>query len=119
MDDQVQSNAAKSEILRKELENAQASILDLQLKLTTLNAELTKELGRGETLRDQACFISNELADAKTQLRLMENRLEQIENGAGWRLLQRCHAIVDHFLPFGTLRREAYRRTVSRLIKDR
>jgi GT2 family glycosyltransferase len=117
MKDQIQSAVAKSETARKELEESKAVICDLQLRLTTLSAELTKELERGEKAREQACKLANELIETGASLRLKNTRLGRIEDMTGWRLVQQVQAITDRLFPFGTWRREAYRRTISRLIK--
>lgn len=116
---QIQITVAESGTLRKELEDAKAVIRDLQLRLTTLNAELTQKHDREEKVLEQVGLLSDELIEMEALLRQNAARLERIGVSAGWRLEKRYRAITDRLFPYGTWRRDACRRTINRLMKAR
>ncbi|HLY59752.1 MAG TPA: glycosyltransferase [Terriglobia bacterium] len=117
MEDQVQKTTAKSEMVRKGLVEAQAFTPDLHEKVQSLTAELTEEHDRGKRVREQASLLSKELVETEAVLRQKALRLGRIESSTGWRLVQVYHALTGRLFPFGSWRREVYRRSLGRLIK--
>lgn len=117
MQDQVQMAPEESEMHREVLGEAQGVTRDFHEKVNSLKAELTEERDRGKRVLDQASLLSNELVEAEAVLRQKEIRLGRIESSTGWRLVQVYHALTGRLFPFGTWRREVYRRSLGRLIK--
>jgi len=113
--DQIQNSVAKPEINRKHLVDAQS--VDCDLYLRDVGAEMTMERNKEQNVREQAGLLSDKLVETEALLRQTSTRLEQIEATTGWRLEQLYHAFTNRLFPYGTLRREAYRRTISRVIK--
>lgn len=62
-------------------------------------------------------MLAEEIVSTDSSLRRTKAKLDRIESSAGWLLVQRWHAIGMRLFPFGTWRREVYRRTIGRMFR--